>query len=97
VTESRLDALVRGVVQGVGFRVFVVKAARELGLSGWVANERGGVRVVAEGDRAVLERLLAELNRGPVSASVERVTTAWMPATGEFDGFAIRSSWHSGD
>jgi len=97
VTASRLDAVVHGVVHGVGFRIFVVKAARELGLRGWVANERGGVHVVAEGDRAVLERLLAELRRGPVSAIVEDVTAAWMPDTGEFDGFGIRSSWHSGD
>jgi acylphosphatase len=98
VTGTRLDAAVRGVVQGVGFRIFVLDAARALGLTGWVANERRGVvRVVAEGDRATLERLLAELRRGPASAIVEEVGTVWMPATGEFDDFAIRSSWHSGD
>jgi len=98
MTPTRLDAAVRGVVQGVGFRMFVVDVARRLGLDGWVANERGGaVRVVAEGDRAALEGLLAELRRGPVSAIVEDVRTAWMPATGEFDGFSIRSAWHAGD
>ena len=98
MSKARLDAAVRGIVQGVGFRIFVVEAARELGLTGWVANERGGiVRVVAEGERETLERLLAALRRGPVSAIVEDVGIAWMPATGEFDGFAIRSAWHSGD
>ena len=94
----RLDATVWGVVQGVGFRVFVIDAARALGVSGWVANESGGgVRCVAEGDRARLERLLAELRRGPAASIVDRVTEAWMPATGEFASFGIRSGWHAGD
>jgi acylphosphatase len=97
VKASRLDATVRGVVHGVGFRMFVLDAARGLGLTGWVANERGGVRVVAEGDRVALERLLSELRRGPAAALVDDVVPAWMPATGEFPGFVIRSAWHSGD
>lgn len=95
--DVRLDATVHGVVQGVGFRVFVLDAARRLGIVGWVANERGGVRVVAEGSRGTLEGLLAELERGPVTALVDRVGRAWLPATGEFDGFSIRSGWHGGD
>ena len=98
MSEERLDATVRGMVHGVGYRVFVLAAARAMHVRGWVANERdGGVRVVAEGDRSSLERLLAELHRGPVSALVEHITSAWMPATGEFEGFSIRSSWHGGD
>ena len=98
MTASRLEATVHGMVQGVGYRVFALEAARSLGLGGWVANERNGVvRVVAEGDRAALEQLLAELERGPIAALVERVSAAWMPATGEFSGFAIRSGWHGGD
>jgi acylphosphatase len=98
MSETRLEATVHGMVQGVGYRMFALDAARRLGLTGWVANERGGmVRVVAEGHRVELERLLADLERGPVAAFVERVVVAWMPATGEFAGFAIRSSWHGGD
>ncbi len=94
----RLDASVHGIVQGVGFRVFVVDAARDLGVSGWVGNQPdGGVRCVAEGDREVLDDLLATLRRGPPAAAIARVTEAWMPATGEFTGFTIRSAWHSGD
>jgi len=98
VTDQRLEAVVHGMVQGVGYRVFALEAARGLGLRGWVANERNGlVRVIAEGDRGSLERLVQELERGPVAALVERVTVAWMPATGEFTGFGIRSAWHGGD
>jgi acylphosphatase len=98
MTGVRLDASIHGVVQGVGFRIFVFEAARSLGIGGWVANASGGtVRVVAEGDRTSLERLLADLERGPAGAVVERVGSAWMPATGEFGEFSIRSGWHGGD
>ena len=98
MTDVRLDASVYGVVQGVGFRIFVFDAARALGIGGWVANASGGiVRVVAEGDRESLERLLADLGRGPAGAVVDRVGSAWMPATGEFAEFSIRSGWHGGD
>jgi len=45
----RLEAVVRGRVQGVGFRYYVSREARRLGLAGWVANERdGSVRAVVE-------------------------------------------------
>lgn len=98
MSDVRLDASVHGVVQGVGFRIFVFDAARALGVGGWVANEHdGAVRVVAEGDRTSLERLLDELRRGPGGAVVERVGSVWMPATGEFSEFSIRSAWHAGD
>ena len=94
----RLDATVHGVVQGVGFRVFVMDAALRAGVRGWVGNQgAGSLRCVAEGERDALEGLLVALRRGPAAASIDRVTEAWMPATGEFDGFTIRSGWHSGD
>lgn len=95
---TRLEALVHGRVQGVGFRIHVLRAARELGVAGWVANEPSGrVRCVAEGSRAALERLLEELGDGPRGARVERVVQSWSPATGEFRGFDVRSGWHPGD
>ncbi|MEO5919255.1 MAG: acylphosphatase [Candidatus Limnocylindrales bacterium] len=98
MTRVRLDATVRGVVQGVGFRVFVLDAAAGLAVSGWVANERAGaLRCVAEGDRADLEALVRILERGPAGSIVESVSTVWMPTTGTFDDFSIRSTWHSGD
>jgi acylphosphatase len=94
----RLDATVVGRVQGVGFRWFVLEAARRLGLSGWVANEAdGSVRCVAEGSRLVLEELLRELATGPLNARVERVVPRWGPAGGITGLFAIRSGSHSGD
>jgi acylphosphatase len=95
---GRLDAVVHGRVQGVGYRVFVVRAAMELGLTGWVANlADGAVRCVAEGERGALETLLERLRVGPAAALVERVLSAWPPPTGEFGTFELRSGWHGGD
>ena len=94
----RLDATVLGRVQGVGFRVHVRRAARERGLAGWVANEPGGrVRCVAEGRREDLDGLLSVLRAGPPGAFVEDVRAEWLPASGEFEGFEVRSGWHGGD
>jgi acylphosphatase len=97
-SRQRLEAVVHGRVQGVGFRVFVLRGARKLGLRGWVANEPAGrLRCVAEGPRDALDRLLQELNEGPPSAWVDRVEGSWGPATGEFETFEVRSGWHGGD
>ena len=82
--KARLRAYVHGRVQGVGYRVFVRDAARRLDLAGSVGNEEdGSVLVVAEGARADLERLLAELHRGPGAARVTRVDAWWSPPAGE--------------
>lgn len=95
---ARLDAIVIGRVQGVGFRYFVLREAMALGLDGWVANTRdGSVRCVAEGPRERLETLLGRLHEGPASAIVERVSEAWMPATGTLGPFSVRSGEHRGD
>jgi len=95
---ARLDALVVGRVQGVGFRYFVYREATALGLDGWVANtDDGSVRCVAEGSRDGLETLLERLREGPASAIVERVSEAWMPATGTLGPFGVRSGAHRGD
>jgi acylphosphatase len=94
----RLDARVRGTVQGVGFRWFVVRVAAGLDLAGWVANDADGtVHCVAEGRREALERLLEQLRAGPPGARVADVSATWLPAAGGLDGFAVRSSWHGGD
>jgi len=98
MSGERLEATVVGVVQGVGFRVFVLDRARALGLTGRVSNTaRGAVECIAEGDRLALEQLLEDLRRGPAAALVEDVRAGWLPATGTFTGFAIGSARHAGD
>ncbi len=94
----RLEATVRGRVQGVGYRAFVIHVAISLGLDGWVANRPdGGVECVAEGPTDRLERLLESLREGPFGAVVERVEVRRFPATGRLEGFTVRSWGHPGD
>jgi len=88
---ERLEAVVRGYVQGVGFRAFVAREARRLALAGEVANRPdGSVEVTAEGERSLLEELLQALNRGPSEAEVQRAEARWLPASGTFSGFHVR-------
>ena len=95
---ERLDVTVRGRVQGVGFRYYVLREAMDLALSGWVANGPDGtLRCVAEGLRPQLEVLLRLLEAGPPSARIDNVDAAWGPASGSFASFEIRSAGHSGD
>jgi acylphosphatase len=97
-TAERLEAVVHGRVQGVGYRIFVIRQATRLGLTGWVANEPSGrVRCVAEGPRDALEALLGILREGPDGAAVERVDAIWSPAIGGFADFDVRTGWHAGD
>jgi len=95
---ERLEAFVRGRVQGVGYRFFVLREAAHLGLTGWVANEPdGSVRCVAEGSRDELEGFLATLHEGPWGAEVKRIDATWMPGTGAFRDFGVRAGGHRGD
>ena len=97
-TPMRLEATVRGRVQGVGFRYFVVRRALELGLVGWVANDAdGSVRCVAEGPPQALDQLARALKEGPGGSRVEVVDAVRMTATGRFERFAVRSLAHGGD
>ena len=69
-----LHVLVRGRVQGVGFRWYVREVARDLGLAGWVRNRPdGAVEVAAEGDVQMIDRLRDMLRAGPSGASVTAV------------------------
>ena len=76
-----LHALVRGRVQGVGFRWFVRERARELGVRGWVRNRTdGSVELEAAGDSASLQQLRELVARGPAGARVTSVED--LPSTG---------------
>lgn len=92
-SPERLEAVVNGRVQGVGYRAFVVKEARRIGVTGYARNlsDRRMVEVVAEGSRFDIELLIAALHKGPWIAKVERVTTMWLPSTRQFSDFDIRT------
>ena len=96
--RARLDATVRGRVQGVGYRVFALREAMALGLHGSVANMMdGGVHVIAEGPRRDLEALVERLAEGPPAGWVDDVGARWEPARGLSDGFSIAPGAHRGD
>ena len=91
VVTRRIAAIVRGRVQGVGYRYFAIDHAERLGLVGYAKNlPNGDVEVVAEGEEADLKEFIALLERGPSAAFVREVKVDWMPATGEFRGFSAR-------
>ena len=82
--------IVRGRVHGVGFRDFTSGAARSLELTGTVRNLKDGtVQVHVEGDRNLIEKLVARLEAGPPSARVTAVEVSWLPATGRHSRFTV--------
>ena len=87
---SAVRAVVRGRVQGVGFRDATVSRARELGVLGWVRNgDDGAMLVHAEGPERAVEQLVAFLHNGPPPARVREVAIDEVPAEGH-EQFAIR-------
>ena len=89
--DLRLEAVVSGRVQGVGFRAYVRGWARKLGLVGYVRNEPDGtVRLVAEGSADALDRLARLLWGGPPGARVAAVDAERRPAAGAFGAFEVR-------
>ena len=82
--------LIQGRVQGVGFRYFVARAARGLGLRGAVRNLRdGAVEVEAEGDLETLRALVESARRGPSGARVSGVDETWSEGPARHREFTI--------
>ena len=90
--KQRLHIVIRGAVQGVGFRPFVYQLARRFNLRGWVCNTSEDVRIEVEGGARGIEGFLSGLrDEAPALAHIEDITaTAGDPAG--YDGFEIRGS-----
>jgi acylphosphatase len=72
-----IHLIVRGRVQGVGYRWWAVETARRLGLDGWVRNRRdGSVELLAMGPETATEQLVEACRRGPPAAAVSSVEQA---------------------
>lgn len=91
--EACIHTIIRGRVQGVGFRGFVQDKALKLGLQGWVRNKgEDQVEVWAEGISGTLQNLLDDLGEGPSMARVDEITTDRPEPTGKYKQFSVLSS-----
>ena len=89
--KMQLYVLIAGRVQGVGFRNFTQRNARQLGVKGYAKNlPNGKVEVVAEGDKTQLDALVVFLREGPRYARVDSLEIDERPFTGEYETFGIR-------
>ena len=86
--QIRVTAVVRGMVQGVGFRYRVMRQALRLGLTGTVINQAdGSVVITAEGNPSALDGLVEWVRSPSAPGAVQSVQERRSPATGEFTGF----------
>ena len=88
MTVRRL--MIKGRVQGVGYRYSMVEAAKRIGVTGWVRNlADGSVEAVVEGTKPQIEAITRWANQGPLMAEVARVDVE--EASGHFSDFSITS------
>ncbi len=86
--------IVRGRVQGVGFRWFVEREAHQLGIAGWVRNNHdGSVEVLAQGTREQLSGLHSRLRQGPRAARVDSVEVTETNPKPDLNTFRIEGAW----
>jgi acylphosphatase len=90
---KRFHAIIKGFVQGVGFRFFVFQYGVNLNLNGWVRNRyNGDVEVLVEGPEDVLRVFLEKLHQGPQMAHVDEVELDWQEPAGDLPTFTIHES-----
>jgi len=92
---TRVRIVVRGAVQGVGFRPFVHRRATALGLAGWVRNGAEGVVIEVEGPREALDALIEAIRQAPPHAHVAAVEASEIARDGG-TGFTVRPSTAEG-
>ncbi|HEY7751212.1 MAG TPA: acylphosphatase [Ignavibacteriaceae bacterium] len=89
--EVRAEIVVNGLVQGVGYRYFVVREAQKLELKGYTQNlYTGEVLTVVEGEKAIVEEMIKKLKVGPSHASVKSCKVDWQEPKNEFTDFGVR-------
>ena len=89
--ESRAHVVVSGLVQGVGYRYFVYRKAKDYNLKGYVKNlYSDDVEVMLEGEKGVILDLIQELKTGPISAHVTGIKVEWEEGQSEYEDFQIK-------
>jgi len=87
----RAKIVLQGLVQGVGYRFFVVDRAKQYNITGYVQNlPNGNVEVIAEGAQGILKEFIKELRIGPVSAHITGIDVQWKEGEYGFTEFDIR-------
>jgi hydrogenase maturation protein HypF len=90
--RNRVRVVIKGAVQGVGFRPFVYRLATELTLAGWVSNSAQGVLIEVEGPEPVLREFLVRLAaEGPPRSFIQSLEPTFLDAVG-LGAFEIRAS-----
>lgn len=88
---TQYEIMIKGKVQGVGFRYFVNQKANEMGITGWVKNTiDGDVLVLAQGIEAELKTFTDYLYVGPTRSRVDRITINKMQVSTVFDNFSVK-------
>ncbi|HIK16392.1 MAG TPA: carbamoyltransferase HypF [Leptolyngbyaceae cyanobacterium M33_DOE_097] len=92
ISQQRLQIIIRGIVQGIGFRPFIYRLATELDLVGWVNNSSQGVVIDVEGARSHLDLFLQRLERDkPARSLIQQVELSILNPVG-YSTFEIRAS-----
>jgi hydrogenase maturation protein HypF len=94
--KTRLRIIIRGAVQGVGFRPFVFRMAQTTGLTGWIANGNQGVHIEVEGPTPSLKQFLARIQtERPAHAHIQSIESTFLDTKG-YGNFEIRTSLTGG-
>jgi len=88
--DVRAHIIVSGTVQGVGYRFFTSRLARQMGLTGWVKNlSSGEVEIEIEGSRGLIEAFIKDMKTGNAYARVADVHVEWHPFGGKYKTFDV--------
>ena len=86
-----VHCIVKGYVQGVGYRYFAMRQAEKLQITGYVRNlANGDVEVFAEGEEEDIEQFVQELKKGPAFAHVQEIEVTRSPYEHRFDTFSVK-------
>lgn len=89
--NSAVKIIVKGYVQGVGFRWYAARTADELGLNGYVKNLfNGDVEIFAEGRKELLEEMVKKARLGPSHSHVDSIKIEWLEFKNKYNNFEIR-------
>lgn len=87
---ARVNIIVKGYVQGVGYRYFMYKSAMELDLKGYSKNlYNGDVETEAEGKKEFLEELVKRARLGPSMARVDNIKVEWLEFKNKYNKFEV--------